>query len=169
MVKLIKDNDTANIAKNKCAYDVSMGIIKNLKHWKPAEVKGLKIGAITEFIIYPKDLMGNYKTGYNPYAYVLSAQYPDGNKKFHKDFHDNFMSIFSDYHINGEVNLEFYISEEGHIINPRIYPPIDNKSFNTDFMRTLARLKKIWKPALYSNIPIKQRIAFPVKFSVDFN
>lgn len=168
-VKLVKDSDTLNIAKNKCAYDLSIEILKNLKGWKPAKVKGNTLGAVTEFIFYPKDLMSNYKAGYNADDFVLSSQYPGGLKKFNKDFHDNFQALFMDYHINGEVNLEFYVNEEGHIVNPRIYPSIDNKNFNIDFMRTLSRLKKVWKPALYSNIPIKQKIAFPVKFSIIFN
>lgn len=167
-VQIIKDYDEENITKNKCAYDKAMFILKNLSKWKPAVVQDNKFGAITEFIIYPKDLMGNYKEGYNADRYVIGAQYPKGFKAFNKDFHDNFMALFSDYHINGKVNLEFYINQNGEIINPRIYPPIDNKSFNVDFMRTLSRLKKRWKPALYSNIPIKDRIAFPVNFSINF-
>lgn len=168
-VKLVKDNDTAYIAKNKCAYNLAIEVIRNLKHWKPAEVKGGKVGAVTEFIFYPKDLLSKYKEGYNPNAFILPAQYPDGMKKFNEDFHDNFMALFFDYHINGDINLEFYISTEGKIINPRIYPVIDNRDFNVDFLRTLSRIKKTWKPALYSHIPIKQRIAFPMKFSTNFN
>ncbi|MCT2408372.1 hypothetical protein NZD88_12545 [Chryseobacterium antibioticum] len=167
-VKLVKDNDTANIAKNKCAYNLSKEVIKNLKHWNPAEVKGNKMGAVTEFVFYPKDLMSNYKQGYNADAFIQSAQYPDGLKKFKSDFHDNFMSLFADYHINGEINLEIYVSGEGHITNPRIYPEVDNKNFNISFLRTLSRLKKTWKPAFYSNIPIKQKLVFPMKFSVEF-
>lgn len=147
---------------------MSMLILKNLDQWMPAEVKGQKFGAITDFILYPKDVQSNYKEGYNPYKYVLSAQYVDGNDKFSKDFHDNFMALFEDYHINGAVNLEFYVNQYGKIVNSRFYPSIMNESFNKDFMRSLARLKKDWKPALYKNIPVKQRIAFPVSFSIQF-
>lgn len=168
IVKVVKDNDTAYIAKNKCAFDLSMGIIKNLKHWKPADVKGEKMGAITEFIFYPRDVMSNYKEKYNANDFVISAQYPKGYEAFHKDFHDEFMSLFADYHINGSINLEFYIDKDGHIINPRIYPEISDKKFNIDFLRTLSRLKKTWKPALYSNIPIKERIVYPMNFSTKF-
>ncbi|WP_419869465.1 energy transducer TonB [Chryseobacterium sp. CT-SW4] len=167
-VQFIKDSDTANIAKNKCAYGLSKELLKNLKHWKPAEVKGGKIGAITEFIIYPNHLMKNYRIGYNADNFIIHAEYPGGPKVFEREFHDNFMALFSDYHINGNVNLEFYINESGKIVNPRIYPTIYDRDFNKDFMRALARLKKVWKPALYSNIPIKERIAFPVSFSVKF-
>lgn len=168
IVKQIKDYDSLTIKNNKCAYDLSQLLMKNLKNWTPALVNGNKFGALGEFIVYPKDLMSNYKENYNADNFVMNAQYPDGNKKFDKEFHDNFMSLFSDYHINGKINLEFYVNEIGELVHPRIYPPIDNKAFNTDFMRTFKRLKKIWKPALYQNIPIKQRIAFPIQFSTSF-
>ncbi|MBV8325976.1 hypothetical protein [Chryseobacterium sp.] len=165
-IKFIKDTDTANIAKNKCAYDLSRLLIQNLKNWKPAEVNKRKIGAVTEFIFYPKDIMSNYKPGYNASHFVKYAQYPEGVKKFKNLFHDNFMMIFQDYAVQGNINLEFYIDKNGQIANPRIYPEIDNRSFNIDFMRTLARMKKPWKPALYGEIPIKERISFPLNFSV---
>jgi hypothetical protein len=168
VVKIIKDYDTLNIKQNKCAYDLSMGIIKNLKNWKPAEAKGMKLGAITDLVFYPKDLMSNYKEKYVAYNFMTSTQYPGGIKAFKKDFHDGFMMLFFDYHITGDINLEFYVDKDGYIVNPRIYPQINDKDFNIDFLRTLARLKKIWKPALYSNIPIKQRISYPMKFSMEF-
>ncbi|MCS3530383.1 energy transducer TonB [Chryseobacterium sp. JUb7] len=167
-VKLIKDSDTANISKNKCAYNLSIEIIKNLKKWKPAEVKGLKIGALTEFIFYPKDVMGNYKMGYNAENFVTSAQYPKGYDIFRKDFYNEFMTLFDDYSINGDINLEFYINKEGQISNPRIYPEISDQRFNIEFLRTLSRLKKVWKPALYNNIPIKQKILYPMNFSTRY-
>lgn len=169
MIKLVKDNDTINIAKNKCAYDLSKEVLKNLKHWKAAEVKGNKIGAVTEFLFYPKDLMSNYKVGYNADRFVLPAKYPGGREKFNTDFHDNFMAIFADYQLNGDLTLEFYVNEEGHIINPRIYPEVENKNFNIQFLRTFSRLKKAWKPAQYSNIPVKQKVVYPMKFSVNFS
>lgn len=167
-VKLVQDGDTENIKNNKCAYDLAKEVVKNLKHWKPAEVKGRKIGALTEFIFYPKDVMSNYRENYKADTFITHAQYPDGNKVFSKDFHDNFMVLFEDYHINGDVNLEFYIDGNGHIVNPRIYPEIFDIKFNIDFLRTLSRLKKTWKPALYSNIPIKERIGMPLNFSITF-
>ncbi|MEA1849469.1 hypothetical protein U9K52_11150 [Chryseobacterium sp. MHB01] len=167
-IKLIKDSDTANISKNKCAYDISLMLLKNLKNWKAAQVKGGKFGALTEFIFYPKDVMSNYKEGYNALKFKIAAQYPGGYEKLKKDFHDEFMSLFMDYHINGDINLEFYVDKEGHITNPRIYPQINDRNFNVSFLLTLSRLKKVWKPALYSNIPIKEKIIYPFNFSTTF-
>ncbi|GAA4163681.1 hypothetical protein GCM10022217_33050 [Chryseobacterium ginsenosidimutans] len=168
LIKLVKDSDTANISKNKCAYNISLEIFKNLKNWKPAEVKGGKLGALAEVIIYPKDIMSNYKESYNANNFIKSAQYPKGYEYFTKDFHDEFMSLFSDYHINGSINLEFYVDKDGHALNPRIYPEIRDQKFNIDFFRTFSRLKKTWKPALYLNIPIKEKIVYPMNFSTNF-
>lgn len=168
-VKVVQDSDTLNISKNKCAYDLSMSVLKSLKNWSPAEVKGRKFGAITDFVFYPKDLMSNYKENYKASDHISNAEYFEGKKKFDKDFHNNFMALFQDYHINGNVNIEFYISGTGEIINARIYPQIDDKDFNKDFFRALKRINKKWNPALYSGLPIKQRFAFPVRFSTNFN
>lgn len=167
-VKLIKDADTASISRNKCAYEVSLALLKNLKKWKPAEVKGGKFGALAEFVLYPVDVMGNYKENYNAATFIRYAQYPGGYEKFKKDFHDEFMTLFMDYQINGDINLEFYVDKEGKISSPRIYPIIYDSKFNADFLRTLSRLKKVWKPSLYGNIPIKQKILYPMNFSVTF-
>ena len=168
-VKVVQDNDTLNISKNKCAYNLAMSILKGLHNWKPAEVKGGKFGAITDFVFYPKDLMSNYNENYKASDYITNAKYSKGKTQFDKDFHDNFMALFQDYHINGDINIEFYINEIGEIINARIYPQIDNKDFNKDFFRALKRINKKWVPALYSNLPIKQRMAFPLNFSINFN
>lgn len=168
VIKLIQDSDPENISKNKCAYDLSMEIIKNLEKWKPAEVKGMQFGAITEFIIYPPDLMADYKPEYDGQSFIKYAKYPTGFKEFQREFNANFRTLFRDYQIQGVINLEFYINQKGKISNIRIYPPVDNKAFNVDVMRTMRRLDKTWMPAIYSNIPIKQRIAFPVQFTTSF-
>jgi hypothetical protein len=168
-VKVVQDSDTLNISKNKCAYELSMSVLKGLKNWSPAEVKGGKFGAITDFVFYPRDLMSSYKENYKASDHITNTEYSEGMKQFDKDFHGNFMALFQDYHINGNVNIEFYINEVGEIINARIYPQIDNKDFNKDFFRALKRVKKKWNPALYSDLPIKQRVAFPVRFSINFN
>lgn len=167
-VKLVQDIDSDHISKNKCAYDISMDLLKDLKNWKPAEVKGNKLGAVTEFIIYPKDLISGYKSGYTPYKNVTPAQYPGGYTAFDSDFVNHFKFLFRKYELNDDINLEFYISREGEIVNARIYPEVKNEAFNTDFKKALSGLKKKWKPAQYSDIPIKQRVAFPGKFSAYF-
>lgn len=168
-VKQIQDADSENIAKNKCAYDLSLLVLKNLKNWNPAKVDGNDFGAIADFIFYPKDLISNYKENYNPLKFVSDAQYPGEKNAFDRLFHDNVMQLFVDYNINGTINLEFFINEKGEISNARIYPDVNNKDFKNDFFRALKRMKKLWQPALYSNMPIRQRISYPLNFSTNFN
>lgn len=167
-VKFIKDFDSISISKNKCAYDFTLSVLKELKGFKAAEVKGYKVSAIADFIMFPSDLFDAYKENYNPKNYLLAPQYSKGEEKFRKEFHDNFMTLFEDYHINGNLTLDFTINEDGKIVNPIISPKIDNVSFAREFLRTLGRIDKKWKPALYKNIPVKYQITIPMNFSTEF-
>lgn len=167
-LSIVKEYDTAYIAANKCARDLSIQVMKSLKNWKPATVKGKSIGAIAEFIFYPKDLMSGYQEGYTPQKYISSAKYPKGNAAFNKDFDGHFKTLFADYAINGTFNLEFYINQNGKIANPRVFPEVLNMDFNREFLRTLSRLNKTWIPATYRDLIIKERISFPVNFSIKY-
>ncbi len=168
-VKLVTDSDKTNIANNKCAYDLSLAVLKGLKKWKPAEVKGNVMGAITEFPFYPYDLMSNYKEGYSPYYYITPPKFPGGREAFKKAFDGNFRALFQDYHIQGMFNLEYYVNLDGTLSNPRVYPTVWDKQFNIDFLRAFGRLKKKWEPALYKGkLPIKYRMVHSIDFSVKF-
>lgn len=167
-LSIVKEYDTAYIAANKCARDLSIQVMKSLKNWKPATVKGKSIGAIAEFIFYPKDLMSGYKEGYVPQKYVSSAKYPKGSAAFNKDFNGHFKTLFADYAINGTFNLEFYINQNGKISNPRVFPEVSNMDFNREFLRTLSRVNKTWIPATYRDLIIKERISFPINFSMKY-
>lgn len=167
-VKFVKDFDSIAIAKNKCAYDLTLLVLKEIDGFKAAEVKGYKVSSITNFILFPNDLFENYKETYNPNNYLVEPVYAKGKEKFKTDFHDNFMSLFDDYHVNGDLILDFTINEDGKIVNPNISPKIDNTLFAREFVRTLARLDKKWKPALYRDIPVKYQFSIPMRFSVEF-
>lgn len=167
-VKFIKDFDSVSIAKNKCAYNLTLDVLKEINGFNAPEVKGYKISAITNFILFPNDLFENYKENYNPNNHLQEPVYSKGKQKFETDFHDNFMSLFDDYHVNGDLILDFTINEEGNIVNPNISPKIDNTLFAREFVRTLSRLDKKWKPALYRGIPVKFQFSIPMSFTVEF-
>ena len=168
-VKVIKDSDVANIAKNKCAHQLSLEIIKGLHNWSPAEVKGFQFGAISEFVLYPKDVMSNYTEGYMASNYITAPRYPGGYKAFSKIFNSNFKSLFNDYVIKGDVNLEYYVDENGYLTNLRIYPAIHEITFNQNALRAFQRLKKQWQPALYNEkIPLKYKMLHGLNFSVSY-
>jgi len=167
-VKFIKDNDSVAISKNKCAYDLTLNVLKELKGFNAPEVKGYKMAAVADFILFPKDLFERYQEGYNPYNYLVEPVYTKGKEKFKDDFHATFMSLFSNYHINGDVTLDFIIDEEGKIINPNVSPRLESQSFAKEFLRALSRIDKKWKPALYRGIPVKYLISMPMEFSINF-
>lgn len=170
-VKFIKDFDTINIAKNKCAYDLSLEYLKDLKEtkkWKSAEVNGKKVSSIIDFYFFPDDFFKNYKENYNINEFYTHASYIKGEEKLKKDLQDNFMSLFYDYHVNGKFLLEFTINEDGRIITPEIKPDIQNETFMREFRRTLMRLDKKWNPALLHGIPIKSKMTIPLNFSTEF-
>lgn len=167
-VKFIKDDDSVSISKNKCAYDLTLNVLKELKGFTAPEVKGYKIAAITEFILFPKDLFERYQEDYNPNKYLVEPVYTKGKERFKEDFHSNFMSLFSNYHINGDVTLDFMINEEGKIVNPNVSPRLESQTFAKEFLRALSRMDKKWKPALYRGIPVKYMISIPMEFSTNF-
>ncbi|MFC0343632.1 energy transducer TonB [Epilithonimonas hispanica] len=171
-LKFITDFDTVNITKNKCAYELTLDLLKELKNeksWKPAVVKDVKYDAIVRLFIVPSHLFGSYKDSYNPYQYYIPATYKGGEKKLNKDVHDNFMSIFEDYHVNGSIYLDFVVDENGEIINPILSPDINNADFKKEIFRTLKRMNGKWNPAYLDGIAIKQKKSLPLKFSVSFN
>ena len=78
------------------------------------------------------------------------------------------MSIFNDYHVNGNLFLEFVVDENGEIINLIVSPKIDNESFNKDIVRSINRTKGKWNSAILDGVPVKSRITIPLNFSTSF-
>ena len=168
-IKFIKDFDSVNISKNKCAYDLSLNVLKSLKtNWKPAIVKNQKFDSVLEFFVLPNDLFQNYKENYDPNQFYIPATYIGGKKKYDRDFHDNFMVLFTDYHINGKFYLDFYVDVDGEIVSPSLQPDVRNPTFTNEVFRTLKRLNKKWNPAVFNGIPVKSKISVPIGFSTGF-
>ena len=169
-IKLIADQDLDNIKKNQCAYDVSIKILKGLKNWTPAEVNDRFFGAVADFVVYPNDIIENYKEGYRASANITPPSFPAGTIKYDEFFHDTFYSLFQDYSIQGGFNLEYFIDINGEPGDPRVFPVVFDKQFNQEFLRTFSRLKKKkWKPALYKDkLPIKYKLIHDMQFSVKY-
>lgn len=170
-LKFITDFDSINIQKNKCAYDFTMEVLKELKSsdkWIPAKVKDQDYDAIVRLFFVPNHLLDTYTENYTPYNYYIPVTYKGGDKVMNKDIHDNFMAIFSDYHVNGKLYLEFVVDENGEIINPIISPSIDNESFKKDILRSINRTKGKWNSAVLDGVPVKSRMTIPLNFSIEF-
>ncbi len=169
-IKFIKDFDSLSIKKNKCAYDFTLKILKGLKNdknWQPAKIDGKPYDAIVRLFFVPNHIF-NFKKNYTPYQYYIPPSYIGGYEKQQKDIQDNFKAIFSDFHVNGSMFLDFVVDENGEIINPIITPTIDNNEFVSRMKQTLKRLNQKWKPAQMDGVPIKARLSIPLTFSVNF-
>lgn len=169
-IKLVKDFDTANIAANQCAYDLSKTLAINLKDkkWNPAVVKNQKFSSIVELIIFPADLFDKFRRGYKPYQFYTPAKFKDGEKKGEEEFHNTFQSLFIDYDLTGRFYLDFYIDKDGEIVSPSLQPAVTNLTFNKEVFRTLKRLNHKWIPATFQGVPIKSKISIPLGFSTTY-
>lgn len=170
-LKFIKDFDTLSINKNKCAYDFTMSVLRDLKddaNWQAAMVNNQKYDAVARLFFVPNHII-NYKQNYTPYQYYIPPVYKGGVKKQQKDIHDNFMAIFADFHVNGGFILDFVIDENGGIQNPILTPEINNADFRQRIFQSLKRLNKKWNPAVLDGVNVKARMSIPLKFSVNFH
>lgn len=170
-IKFITDFDSVNINKNKCAYDFTLEVLKELKNsdkWISAKVGEKHFDSIIRLFFVPNHLLENYTENYNPYKFYIPVTYAGGVDKMNKDIHDQFMAIFSDYHVNGKLFLDFVVDENGEIVNPIITPKVDNQSFNQDIFRALNRTKGQWISAKLDGISVKSRMTIPLNFSVNF-
>ena len=170
-IKFVTDFDTINISKNKCAYDLSQKLLRELKNntWTPAEVRGQKFDSVVEFFILPDHLFEKYTKDYDPAKFYMPATYQGGKLKFDKDLHANFMTIFTDYDVNGSFYLDFYIDENGKITDPSLHPKVRNSLFTSEVYRTLKRMNKKWNPAILDGIPVKSKISIPMTFSKSYS
>lgn len=170
-LKFITDFDSIYINKNKCAYNFTLDVLRELKlsdKWISAKIKDQNYDAIVRLFFVPNHLLDTYNENYTPYKYYTPVTYKGGVSVMNKDIHDNFMAIFSDYHVNGKLYLEFVVNENGEIINPIITPSIDNESFKKDIVRSINRTKGKWNSAVLDGIPIKSRMTVPLIFSTEF-
>ena len=170
-IKFITDFDSISIQKNKCAYDFTLEVLKDLKSndkWLSAKIKDKNFDAIVRLFFVPNHLLDDYKVNYTPFKYYIPVTYKGGVKVMNKDIKDNFMAIFSDYHVNGRLYLEFVVDENGEIINPIVTPMTDNVIFNKDIVRSINRTKGKWNPAVLDGVPVKSRMTVPLNFSIEF-
>ncbi|MFS4472719.1 hypothetical protein [Chryseobacterium sp. T20] len=163
-INYVKDFDTVDIQKNKCAFDFSRKIIPHLKRWMPAKVNGKFIGAITKIEI-------------NPFYLVNSNDDPSKNKRKNPTFKKGIeafgfeiKSIFERYIVKNEDKrtvLTFIVNEKGEMENFVIegdFSDFDKKSI----INSLSKIKGKWNPATFNNIPIRARIKQPVFQEFDF-
>lgn len=153
-ISYVKDFDTLEIQKNKCAFDLSRKIFPHLKRWMPAKENGKFIAAITKIRI-------------NPFYLYYSKEDPSKNeekgpafKKGLEAYQYEVRSIFEKYIKNNrdqKSSLTFVVNENGDMEDIKIngdFPESDK----SDVIKSLSRMKGKWNPGTFNNIPVRTRM-----------
>ncbi|MBB6371126.1 hypothetical protein [Chryseobacterium shigense] len=170
-INYIKDFDTVNINKNKCAYDFSRQVIPYLKKWLPAKENGKFIGAIAKVSIQPFIL---YYSKEDPKDNkIIDPYYKRGLSDFAEDV-EKIMQDFIKRNEDRRTYLTFVVNEEGVMQDFEIegdYSDTERKRMIDRF----SRLKGKWEPGTFNGMPrkvyIKQLISqnFDVQLEIERN
>lgn len=164
-IKFIKDQDTLNIEKNKCAYDFTKNVFKYLDKWNPVIFKQVAYPAIATYEINPSNIFEmkineDLTPNYNP------AEYRGGTTAFSIGVQKLIGPIFDNNHmtLNDQVvTIKFVISKLGNIESVKISEDVPFR-IEDDILKAVQGLKK-WKPATMNGIPVKQNISLSLRFS----
>lgn len=163
-IKFVKPDDEKDVEDNQCTFKMMREVFKYMDGWKPAEVNGQKVVAITGFTVFPNDMFDNYKEGYELDA--KAAEYKEGISGFRKKVFSNIST--KPFIGMGEVRVvvRFTVEKDGSVKNAEM----EESSYNEEFDRMVVRSilwasKKGWKPAMVNgNIPMKFHYRIPFVF-----
>lgn len=163
-IKYLKvDEDIAN--KQKCAIELSRQTAKYMKGWKPAEVNGEKGAAVARFWIIPHELFGDLPKNYDPEAHLKIASFDGGMNNFRALVVRNI--DLTRFKFDSTVRLEvvFVIDREGNITELELAQSSGLKEFDDMVLAGISRIRKKWKPAHISNIPVPFKFRLPLVFA----
>jgi len=162
-IKFIKDNDSLNIQKNKCTYEMTREVFKYLKGWNPLIVNNQKFVGLAKYTIFPDYLFEKYKEGYDIKDFRKPAEYQDGGLNgFRKKIANSFdMAAVNEagYH---QVLISFVVDENGIMGKPYLEQESNSSSFNEQALMVVGRIKGKWKPGMLHHIPVKYKVKLPL-------
>lgn len=166
-IKFVKDDDSLNIANNKCAYDFSKKVLPYLKNWKSLQIKGESYAAIARFPVNPFYIShSNVNPGLNK---STKAEFSKGINKFRMYVGDIFSKEL-DKNKGRTYYLTFTINEEGNIANVKIEVYPEQKIENEEFLRRqVLNIKEKWKPATFNGNPVSVKMRLPMKQEFDMD
>lgn len=157
-ISYVKDFDTVDIQKNKCAFDFSRKIIPHLENWIPAKIDGQAVKAIVSIKIDPFFL---YYSKDDPQKNIYK------NPRFKKGlnvFSSKIAEVFERSIQRNEDNrtvVRFVVNEKGLMEDFEIlgnYSEVEKRNIITD----LSQMKGEWEPATFNDIPRKTRMSQPI-------
>lgn len=165
-IKYVKNEDS-NWEENKCAFDLSKEVAKNLTGWNPAVVDGRKVAAVTSFWIIPRDLFQELKENYDPVNDMEIASYDGGIDKFRKKVFQSMDLKRFIFHGKFKLLVTFVIQQDGKMSNIKLVESTGSKDFDDMVISGIASIKNKWTPASISGIPIRSRFKLPLAFSMN--
>lgn len=167
-IKFVKEENPEKAEKNKCAFDLTRRLFKYLDGWKPAEVDGQKVTAITKMIIFPDALFDKYVEGYNEEQYWVDAEFPGGLDAFRKEFSSNVNVRGFSLNQTYKIILYFSVNEQGEALNFRLNQKSGNEAFDEMVLKSAKWIKKKWKPATVHGVNVESNFSFPITFNSDY-
>lgn len=163
--RFVKDFDTLNIQRNKCAYDMSRILLPHLKGWIPAKVDGIAVKAITTVNIVPDVIFSPSRKVMADI--ILEPNYKKGNGNFHAQVKHILESSLA-YNVDRrKVELAVVISPEGKIDDVQIRNTQLSEINNTKLAAAIKSIKGVWRPASVNGIPVRYTLL--LNFQQDFN
>ncbi|MPL56846.1 hypothetical protein SDC9_02337 [bioreactor metagenome] len=165
-VSLVKDFDTLNIQKNKCAFDFSKSVLPYLDNWQPAKLDGKEVNAIAQFMIDPYFLF--YHKFKNPNPDVEKPPVFEKNiKLFQKEVRRIIESYIKENISGRKISLSFTITELGALEDLRITNLQLEEIDKEEIIKEILRIKGKWKPGTRNGKPVKFRMN--LTFEQEFN
>lgn len=161
-VSFVKDFDSANIAKNRCAYDLFRKVLPHLKGWTSAGVAGKPANAIAQVRFVPAKLFEGYEAGYSGNEVSSIAEFPGGISAFRTEFikHFNINAVDSEAS-SVRIELTFVVNERGVMEDVQISGE-KNWDMAVEAVRAVSQIKTRWKPAIAYGLPVKYRVRMPL-------
>ncbi len=150
-INLVKDFDTLNIQKNKCAFEFSKKLLPHLKKWQPARVDDSPVKAVASFTIKPADLFYTEKSQIN-----TAAEFPNGMHNFRMIVKDIFEKSLK-HNKYGRTELTFVVGVAGNIEDVVLKGDYNERE-RRQLIHEITNIKKRWKPATVDGQPVRSRM-----------
>jgi len=165
-IKFIKDMDSVNIQKNKCAFDFTRQTFKYLDGWKPIFHENKNYAVFASYLINPYEIH-HIKINDDLTWDVKKAEYPGGNTTLDIDLQRLIGPIFDKNRLsmgNEIIQMTLKISKDGYVKDINFSQPIPF-NIKDEILYGLKGLKK-WKPASRNGVPIEGTYYLSLRFNI---
>lgn len=153
-ISFVKDFDSVNIAKNKCAYYMGRKIVPHLKNWVPARENNVNVSAITEILIYPF-FLENFNTDIKKNI-ITQVKHSKGSEYFAREVRYIFFKEIGEN--DGRLStLVFTITEGGNMEDLYVEGPNLTEINKKNIIRKVLQIKGKWTPATLNGVPFKEK------------